>query len=424
MIYVWILILNVVFNTEARLHRRNFYTLYKWTHGIDMTFPTETEREIAINAGYYDLTRIQLPVDVDIHYGENYDYRTFLTIPRLNFGVPYSLATIAENDRKIELNPKVKAFPTYEWHQSHGTNCTGITSALRTYIDECRRLWVLDSGQINSLQWCPPQLLAFDLTTDGIVLRYVLPSNNYKAGISVYTDMIADVATKGNCNDTRVYMSDAWGHGLIVYDMLKHKSWRIEHDLMKPDRSLINNAHDGIFTVSLSPKHIKSEERFLYFHALNSFNEIRIPINIVNNESMWYYPKENLPTDKYFTILGSRGTQCESETMDEFGNLYCTLIGSNALIGWKEGISYSADSIKVLAYGPDQWHFVTGLKLTTNRHRDQELWALSTEPKLFVGYRKKSNPIMYQIIGCRTKNLLRNEQCSVGTTDINIVASP
>lgn len=95
--------------------------------------------------------------------------------------------------------------------------------------------------------------------------RYKMPSNNYKAGISVYTDMIADVNSSGDCTDISVYISDAWGHGLIVYNMLKKKSWRIEHDLMKPDKTFRNNVHDGIFTVSLSPKYKKLSGKFLCF---------------------------------------------------------------------------------------------------------------------------------------------------------------
>lgn len=104
------------------------------------------------------------------------------------------------------------------------------------------------------MQWCNPQLLVFDLRTDKLIHSYRLPSNNYKAGISVYTDMIADVKSVQACEDTIVYISDAWGHGLIVYNMKRNKSWRIEHDLMKPERRFKNNAQDGIFTVSLSPK--------------------------------------------------------------------------------------------------------------------------------------------------------------------------
>lgn len=80
--------------------------------------------------------------------------------------------------------------------------------------------------------------------------------------------MVADVKSLEECQNTKVYISDAWGHGLIVYDMMKHKSWRIEHDLMKPDRTLINNAHDGIFTVSLSPKNTRLGGIYIYKSTL------------------------------------------------------------------------------------------------------------------------------------------------------------
>lgn len=263
----------------------------------------------------------------------------------------------------------------------------------------------MDSGQISSLQWCAPQLFAFDLTTDQLMHRYKFPSNNYKAGISVYTDMVVDVKNRASCLDANVYIPDAWGHGLIVYNMRKQKSWRIEHELMRPDKHFRNNVHDGIFTVSLSPKinrirgDIKSlkrniprkwvliclfsfTERYLYFHSLNSFQEVRIALKYVNNESLWYFPKGYTVTDNYFTTLGSRGLQCESEKMDKYGNLYCSILSSSALIRWKEGRNYTADDLNVVAYGPKQWRFVTALKLSTNLRRQQELWALSTEPKV------------------------------------------
>lgn len=60
----------LVFASENvnRLKQRQFYTLHKWTRGIELTFPSESERSAAISAGYYDLNRIQLPVDIDIEY--------------------------------------------------------------------------------------------------------------------------------------------------------------------------------------------------------------------------------------------------------------------------------------------------------------------------------------------------------------------
>lgn len=86
---------------------------------------------------------------------------------------------------------------------------------------------------------------------------YKFPSSLYKAGLSVYTDLVVDIEPNGTCTNDKVYIADAWGHGLIVYDLAKQKSWRIEHDLMKPDPNFKNNANDGIFTVSLSPKATK-----------------------------------------------------------------------------------------------------------------------------------------------------------------------
>lgn len=46
-------------------------------------------------------------------------------------------------------------------------------------IDECNRLWVMDSGKIGESQVCPPQLLAFDLMTDQPVFRHVVNASNY-----------------------------------------------------------------------------------------------------------------------------------------------------------------------------------------------------------------------------------------------------
>lgn len=53
------------------LRQRQFFTLHQWSHGINMTFPSVIDREIAINNSYYDVKRIQLPVDIDVEYKGN-----------------------------------------------------------------------------------------------------------------------------------------------------------------------------------------------------------------------------------------------------------------------------------------------------------------------------------------------------------------
>lgn len=37
----------------------------------------------------------------------------------------------------------------------------------------------------------------------------------------------------GSCADTKVYIADATAYGLIVYDALSNKSWRIENKLVQ-----------------------------------------------------------------------------------------------------------------------------------------------------------------------------------------------
>ena len=97
--------------------------------------------------------------------------------------------------------------------------------------------------------------------------------------------------------------------------------------------------------------------------------------------TMWLLAR-NRNYDKHFKILGTRGTQCESEIMDNAGHLYCSLISANAIISWDPKLPYNSDNLKVVAFNPEQLKFVTGLKINRNSIEDDELWALSNEPQV------------------------------------------
>ncbi|XP_064552893.1 protein yellow [Drosophila montana] len=386
-----------------KLRIKQLHTLHKWSN---LSFGVLGQSQ-ASNSQF-------LPVDIDIEYGDEGRHRTFLTIPRLSTGTPYTLATVAAADNGLLENPRLEAYPSMAWHLP-ANNCSGITSAIRTHIDECWRLWVVDSGQVNSMQLCAPQILIFDLVKDELVQRSALPPHMYTPSISIFTAMVVDLlesSAPSKCLGGMAYIADAWGYGLIVFDALTGKSWRIEHESMQPSLGVrrFGSAHAGIFTVSLSPS--LAAERFLYFHTLNSFFEIAIPLHLVNNASIWRQGSSEA-VSKHFRILGTRGTQCESEVMDSGGNLYCSLISLGALISWSEHSNYTADAIRAVAYNPQQLKFVTGLKINRNSKGENELWALSSEPNLFVGGTLKANEIKFQIIGCRTADLLANTPCTV-----------
>ncbi|KAH8388368.1 hypothetical protein KR093_005130 [Drosophila rubida] len=404
-------ILLTVYSTAAQqLQVKHLHTLHKWS---DLNLASDQPKN-----------KLFLPVDIDIEYGDEGRHRTFLTIPRLSAGTAYTLATIASSDNEVLENPRLEAYPNMDWHRTVN-NCSGITSAIRTYIDDCWRLWVVDSGQVNSLQLCAPHILIFDLVRDELVQRFAMPSHLYTPSISIFTAMVVDLSESdapNKCLGGKAYIADAWGYGLIVFDALTGKSWRIEHESMQPSLGVrrFGSAYAGIFTVSLSPSHVA--ERFLYFHTLNSFFEIAIPVELVNNASNWQTSSSSSASNvdtvsKHFRILGTRGIQCESEVMDNGGNLYCSLISLGALVSWNEHTNYTANDIRAVAYNPQQLKFVTGLKINRNSKGENELWALSSDPKLFVGGSLKDDEVKFQIVGCRTADLLANTPCTVGIMD-------
>ena len=77
------------------------------------------------------------------------------------------------------VNFVLQPYPSWDWHsdaaagQPEANNCSGIVSVLRVRADRCNRLWVLDSGVVDSLVnfrvACPPKLLVFDMQTDQLV---------------------------------------------------------------------------------------------------------------------------------------------------------------------------------------------------------------------------------------------------------------
>lgn len=60
-----------------------------------------------------------------------------------------------------------------------------IISTFRIRVDECDRLWVMDTGLADILgnpkQIAPPALVIFDLKTDQLIKRYTFPPSDIKS---------------------------------------------------------------------------------------------------------------------------------------------------------------------------------------------------------------------------------------------------
>ncbi|CRL03754.1 CLUMA_CG016415, isoform A [Clunio marinus] len=395
---------------------QNDLVLVEQWNKLDFDFPTQELRDEAIAQGLF-VAENAFPIDVDVDYADVIDdTRIFVTIPRFSTGIPITLGylTISNNDVLI------KAYPDYSWHSSHGDDCDGITSVLRIAIDECRQMYVLDTGKIGDTQKCPPQLLIFNLVDNSLVRRYKFPDSQY-VGASLFVTPVVDVSDPpptGTCSNAKVYIADVTGFSLIVYDTLTDTSWKIQNNLFYPYPNFGTftidgvsfDLMDGILGLALSPN-TSPYERFLYFHSLASGVESSVPLSVINNPSTFESNPNAEP--RAFVEIGSRGIQTAAQAMDRNGNLYFVLMDPLALVCWDSSTTYSEENIKILVENDETLQFASGLKIIEDCNGVEELWVMTIRlQKIWTGT-LNFDETNFRIQALEVQQLLgRNGRCS------------
>lgn len=412
---------------------RNLRTIVEW-RDLEYSFPSRADREHAIRERLY-VHGNGVPIDVDVDYGDNNFSRIFVTVPRFTTGIPSSLNIIS--NRSGNDGPKLVPYPSYSWHSSHGSDCEGITSVFRVAIDECNRLWVLDTGRIDTVQHCPPQLLVFNLKSDALVHRYRFPKGHYKPGVSLFVTPIVDVRDPppyGYCHNTMVYIADVTGFGIVVYDSSINNSWRIHNKYLYPYPEFGTytiagesfDLMDGVLGMAISPKNTNSypsgggyrpnrpanpgnSDRYLYFHALASAVENRVPLSVLDNRTLWLDSADG--NVDQFRIIGKRTTQSAAEAMDSKGNLYFGLVSDISIASWNHNTPYNPSNFKIVAQNTTTLQFASGMKIKRNRVNKEELWALTCRfQKVFSGT-KTNREVNFRILGCNTEDLQSSQGC-------------
>ncbi|XP_020801318.1 protein yellow [Drosophila serrata] len=381
---------------------------------LELEFPSPQERERTLREGLYDPSSV-IPVDVDVYYKHgDATPSIFVTIPRFAKGVPYSLAYVTN-----EMRPNgtlLQAYPSYEWHKTHGADCNGLTSVYRTQIDECGRMWILDSGEIDFIQLCPPQLYAIDLENGKIVHQYKMPKRLYKEGVSRFVTPTVDLHPE-NCDVAFVYMADSIGDGIVVYDVAAQQSWRIENKFTypHPDFGTFTIAGesfqlwDGTVSTTLTP-HGLGGRRMLYFHSLSSEWQMGIPLDVVNNGSNWKLNDISAALDQ-FQLLGKRGSQCVGTAMSETGFLLCGLVKPSSILAWNIREPYSHQNLVMLVEDEERLQFTSGLKIVRNHEGKEELWALSNRLQKAFGAGLNYKEVNFRILKCGVQELLSGRPC-------------
>jgi hypothetical protein len=269
-----------------------FDTIFQWNI-LDFEFPPG-RRQQAIDSGEF-IPENNVPLGIAATSD-----RVFVTTPRWLEGVPVSLSVIQLP--AYSLSPRLVPYPDWSEHTSpDNPDCTKLMSVYRAYVDECNRLWVIDSGIINALsnlnQVCLPKVVSFDLATNRKVFSYEFPSDQVKQD-SLHTNLLVDIRN-GQCDKAFIYVSDVWRNGLLVIDMNAAQSWRTTNFFYNPNPHASNFQYkginfqwtDGVFGTSLGRIF---DDRILYFHPMSSHN-----VSILQNILIKYLTLHNIHCKRF-----------------------------------------------------------------------------------------------------------------------------
>ncbi|XP_043248993.1 major royal jelly protein 1-like [Colletes gigas] len=362
----------------------------------DYVFENYTQREEAIKSGNYNRSKC-FPIDVDV-----WSDKMFITIIR-DEGVPSSLNIVSK--MKGPGGPLLQPYPSWEWAK---TDCTGITSVYRVSIDECNRLWVLDTGVIGTKRICPAQLLCFDLRSSKLLKKIQIPENiavNSTTGKGLLVTPIAQTPDD-DCSRTLVYMADVEGYALIVYDgeMLR----RITSDklLYDPEETTYTiegesfELQDGPVGMAVSP--ITNR---LYLSPMSSRNLLFT--------YTWPFVMRRRHEDISFREkMNFLPAQSSAKAVSRKGVLFMGLIGETAIVCWCEDKVLKTSNLVTISRNSRTLQGITGLKVKYGKlHSSDVLFALTNRYQKIAAGTMNFNEINFRVLKQYVDILVNNTAC-------------
>ncbi|KAK5640790.1 hypothetical protein RI129_009337 [Pyrocoelia pectoralis] len=388
-------------------------THYFWKQ-VNFAYPSKADRQNAIASGeFVQKNNLPLGIEVDKH-------RIFVSFPKWKDGTPCTLATVPKLSRK--LSPSFIPYPGWDWHNS-GT-CDGLVSVYRMQIDQCNRLWVLDSGQINVIvkpeQACRPKIMIFDLATDDLILRYEFPDEFIKQD-GLFSNIAVDIQ-KNRCDDAYAYAVDVWRYGLVVFSLKEQRSWRLTDHLFYPDPlAAAYNLHglkfewtDGIFSLALSPDLPDKEDRLLYFHPMSSFREFYLKTSSIKNETEFNTLKRQV------RVIGeSRGKngQASATAIDGNGIMFYSLVSKDSIGCWDLRKPYSRRNLGTVAESNISLVFPNDLKL--DKEKRQSVWVISNRLPFFLYSNLDENDYNFRIMSAFVDEAIEGTICDPSLSHLN-----
>lgn len=399
---------------DARAYEK-LRTIYSWK-SLDFAYPNDYERQLAVSSGDF-VPGGPLPIDVDVYAGgKTQQSRVFVSVPRFQAGVPVTLGYVSDQVA-ADGSPLIAPYPNWEFNKP--INCDRVTSVYRMKIDECNRLWVLDTGNLMFKQVCPAQLHVFDLNTNHLIAQYKFPRSMLKED-SLFVTIAVDVrGTEDRCEDTFAYIADVTGFQLIVYDHRNRRSWRITNNLFYPYppdgtfeiRGESFDLMDGILGLALSP--IRGDgDRILYFHSLASKVESYVRTSVIRNFTL-FNETPDAAAREFVPFRKTRSSQSVAQAMDTNGVLFFGLTTDVAIGCWNSVRypEYGGLNNEIVVVNPETLQFPSGIKVITGKNGRQELWVLTPSFQKYMTGSLNPKETNFRIQAGYVDELVRGTKC-------------
>lgn len=283
-------------------------------------------------------------------------------------------------------------------------------------MDECNRLWVLDSGKTDlagkAKQTCPPAIFIFDLYTDTLIRKFTLPNEQIKQD-SLYINIVVDIRDN-DCGSATAYLIDVWRYGIVVYDFFKDTSFRTEHHFFYPDplaaryelHGIKFRWTDGIFGAALSPVDIYND-RTLYFHPISSFREFAVSTSVLRDKRT-----ADNSVEKYQPVGKPRAKDyghSSGSAISKNGVMFFNMVTRDSVWCWDTRKEYIPQNLGVI--GSSNVSLVFPNDIRVDHERDQSVWLISNRLPIYLYETLNSASINFRVFKANVREAVRDTVC-------------
>ncbi|XP_046412041.1 major royal jelly protein 1-like isoform X1 [Neodiprion fabricii] len=353
-------------------------TIYEWKY-IDYVWESDAEKEAAVANGTYDYTNI---VVVDVQSLP--DDRVIVTTPRYKNN-PATLSVISS--QSADNGPLLQPYPSWSWNNAD--DCSGFTSVNRVYLDQCNRLWLVDSGKIGNEQVCSAKIFGFDPSTDEMLYNMTIPDNisHNPTNTSQGRLELQVVETTGdNCENTWLYISDLEGYGLLISNLTA--TWRLQDKIFEPDYSDASatnftscddsvDMYLGPSGLLIFPPGFVEDGNYLIFKPMSKIKSYTVNVDELHNS--W-----NGSELSFYLSAYTPPSQEPAKTYTKEGLLFANFISANAIGCWHLEHPLADANVAELTQDDERLQFVFSLKMKHFTNGTQELWVMSNRLQKFI----------------------------------------